>query len=304
MAGQNMLRNLNAAKGRVPAGAAGGRFNPLGAFFGGGGLTSGLLLGEFVTAPMAVGLGNYLRSPQGVLAKDRLRQGDIGGAFSAVTGLGRSNAPRLEQYNPPGFDPGQPVTIADLRKTVEEIGPIGNDPASRRNYESEKRRAEQLAAQDQLAKKYDVANLTKAYNTASTPEEKEKIGLQIWATTNPQLAQKLKPGQLGYEETQAVAASQSPLGGAMKAVGDMQYADKISFGAVPATDFGVGLQTPLTGMQVPTLPQVGVAESFKGNIPGGVSFAEAAELFSPETLSQTQQALLKQAFEKGLKNKK
>lgn len=200
---------------------------------------------------------------------------------------------------------------ADYKKTELEAGAAAEafrpgagfpgQQAADRAYEQEKSRVAQLAAQDELAKKYNVADLTKAYNTASTPEEKQKIGLQIWATTNPQLAQKLKPGQLGYQETQAVAASQSPLGGAMQAVGDMQYTDKISFGAVPATDFGIGLQTPLTGFQVPSIPQVGVAETFKGTTPGGISFTEAAELFKPEALSQTQQALLKQAVEKGLK---
>lgn len=205
-------------------------------------------------------------------------------------------------------DKSVPMTEAERQRQIEairafEVAPaaVASATAAERAYQQEKSRVAQLAAQDELAKKYNVADLTKAYNTASTPEEKEKIGLQIWATTNPQLAAKLKPGQLGYQETQAVAAAQSPLGGAMQAVGDMQYTDKISFGAVPATDFGIGLQTPLTGFQVPSIPQVGVAEAFKGTTPGGVSFTEAAELFKPEALSQTQQALLKQAFEKGLK---
>jgi hypothetical protein len=201
---------------------------------------------------------------------------------------------------------------ADYKKTELEAGaaaeafrPGAGFPsqqgAADRAYEQEKSRVAQLAAQDELAKKYSVADLTKAYNTASTPEEKEKIGLQIWATTNPQLAQKLKPGQLGYQETQAVAASQSPLGEAMKAVGNMQYTDKISFGAVPATDFGIGLQTPLSGMQVPSIPQVGVAEAFKETTPGGMSFSEAAEIFKGQLPGQADAATLKKLFEQGLK---
>ena len=175
--------------------------------------------------------------------------------------------------------------------------------AADRAYQAEKSRVAQLAAQDELAKKYNVADLTKAYNTASTPEEKEKIGLQIWATTNPQLAAKLKPGQLGYEETQAVAASQSPLGGAMQAAGNMQFSDKISFGGVPATSFGVGvdLQTPLTGYTVPNVPQFGTTESFKGTTPGGISFTEAAELFKGQLPGQADAAVLKKIFEQGLK---
>lgn len=79
----------------------------------------------------------------------------------------------------------------------------GQQAAADRAYESEKRRALQLAEQDQLAKKYQVADLTKSYNAATTPEEKERIGLQIWATTNPQLTQAVKPGQVGYEQAQA-----------------------------------------------------------------------------------------------------
>jgi Na+-transporting NADH:ubiquinone oxidoreductase subunit NqrF len=54
-----------------------------------------------------------------------------------------------------------------------------------------------LTEQDPLFKKYQVADLTKAYNTATTPEEKERIGLQIWSTTNPSLASRLRPGQSG-----------------------------------------------------------------------------------------------------------
>ena len=53
-------------------------------------------------------------------------------------------------------------------------------PAIERAYQQEKSRVTQLTDQDPLAKKYRVAELTKAYNTAS-PEEKEKIGLEIWA---------------------------------------------------------------------------------------------------------------------------
>ena len=267
------------------------------------GIGGAALTGQFggsLLSPIAVGLGNYLRSDTGTLLKDRLRQGDIPGAFTAVTGLGRSNAPRLEQYNPPGFNPSQPVSVQDLKKTVSEIGPIGTKPVDRA-YEQEKSRVAQLAAQDELAKKYNVADLTKAYNTASTPEEKEKIGLQIWATSNPQLAAKLKPGQLGYKETQAVAASQSPLGGAMQAAGNMQFSDKISFGGVPATSFGVDLQTPLTGYTVPNVPQVGITESFKGTTPGGISFTEAAELFKGQLPGQADAAVLKKIFEQGLK---
>lgn len=275
----------------------------------------GQVLGD-LAAPAAIGLAGYLRSPQGVLLKDRLRQGDIPGAFTAVTGIGRSNAPRLTNFNPPGFNPSQPVSTSDLLSTVaslsskkpaeEAISTLAStSPPAERAYLEEKNRATQLAAQDQLAKKYQVADLTKAYNVAKTPEEKEKLGLQIWATTNPQLAQKLKPGQLGYTEATSAFMSSSPLGSYVKSVGDMQFADKVGFPGEPVAG-AFNLETPISGITLPeNLKQVGVAETFGAIKPGiaeaiQMGYSNPLQLFKPD-LTQTQQALLRQAFEKGLK---
>jgi hypothetical protein len=184
--------------------------------------------------------------------------------------------------------------------------------AAARNYEAEKQRATQLAAQDQLSKRYQVADLTKAYNTAATPEEKEKIGLQIWATTNPQLAQKLRPGQTGYSEAVSAFQSQSPLGAITKAAGDVQYADlsnkaftpPVGPGGVPMGFSPEQLRTPLTGVEIPSTDKVGVGEFFSKTspAPGAMeAFTEPLKLFSPEKLDETQRALLVQAFNKGLK---
>ena len=239
-------------------------------------------------------LGSWLTAP----AKVGGAGGRLGSNFSSL-GSNFSSRPGLANL---GKEYKEEERLAG--EAAEAFRPGAGFPgqqAADRDYQAKKSRAAQLAAQDVLAKKYKVADLTKAYNTASTPEEKEKIGLQIWATTNPQLAAKLKPGQLGYEETQAVAASQSPLGGAMQAAGNMQFSDKISFGGVPATSFGVDLQTPLTGYTVPNVPQVGITESFKGTTPGGISFMEAAELFKGQLPGQADAAVLKKLFEQSLK---
>ena len=118
-----------------------------------------------------------------------------------------------KEYGGKEPDPVAPVAPVGPAPTDTYIAPVASvapppvQPAfdggpAQRNYESEKRRASQLAMQDQLSKKYQVADLTNAYNIA-TPEEKEKIGLQIWAATNPELAQKLRPGQTGYSEIKA-----------------------------------------------------------------------------------------------------
>ena len=121
-----------------------------------------------------------------------------------------ANLPTTPGGTPPAYS-GLP---ADYKQTELAAGAAaeayrpgagfpGQQAALDRSYEAERRRALQLAEQDQLAKKYQVADLAKAYNTAATPEEKQRIGLQIWATTNPQLTQGVKPGQVGYEQAQA-----------------------------------------------------------------------------------------------------
>lgn len=258
-------------------------------------------------------------TPQGVQEFGKSMQqygwGALGGlvpgeinAASIPTG---GSAPSLRNYGP-GYKESELAAGAAAERFRPGAGfpgqqvaaPMFSSGAAERNYEAEKRRAAQLAMQDQLSKKYQVADLTKAYNTAS-PEEKEKIGLQIWATTNPQLAQKLRPGQTGYSEAVSAVQSQGPMGAITKAVGDMEYADR-AFGAAPTTPvpaFGT-LQTPISGINLPPADQLGVKENLFASAPPGVPstvFTDPLKSFSPEALSQTQLALLRQAFNKKLK---
>jgi hypothetical protein len=175
------------------------------------------------------------------------------------------------------------------------------DTPAERAQAQERSRVAQMTEQDPLFKKYRVAELTKAYNTAS-PEDKEKIGLEIWATTNPQLAQKLKPGQLGYTQATSAVMSQSPLGQFQAQTGDMQYANKMN--QVPGAMAGFQTQTPLTGIPTPTVPQFGASEVFAKStpIPGATEmFTDPRKFLSQEERSQTQLALLKKAFESRIK---
>jgi hypothetical protein len=185
------------------------------------------------------------------------------------------------------------------------------DVVADRSYKEDLSRAKQLAEQDQLAKKYQVAELTKAYNTAS-PEEKSKIGLQIWATTNPELAQRLKPGQTGYSEAVTAFQSQSPLGAIAKAAGDVQYADlgnkaftsPTGPGGVPLGFSPGQLQTPLTGIEIPSTDKIGVSEFFSNTTPapGAMeAFTDPLSMLSPERLDNAKRALLIQAYNKKLK---
>lgn len=200
------------------------------------------------------------------------------------------------KYGPTDWNPG-----ANPKPVLEETPPPLVEPPAQRAERQERSRIAQLTEQDPLFKKYRVAELTKAYNTAS-PEGKEKIGLEIWATTNPQLAQKLKPGQLGYTQATSAVMSQSPLGQFQAQTGDMQYANKMD--QVPAAMAGFQPQTPLTGIPTPAAPQIGVSEAFAKStpIPGATEmFTDPRKFLSQEELSQTQLALLKKAFESRLK---
>ena len=210
------------------------------------------------------------------------------------------NAIQTGKYGPTDWNPSaNPLRVPSA------------DVVADRSYKEDLSRAKQLAEQDQLAKKYQVAELTKAYNTAS-PEEKSKIGLQIWATTNPELAQRLKPGQTGYSEAVTAFQSQSPLGAIAKAAGDVQYADlgnkaftsPTGPGGVPLGFSPGQLQTPLTGIEIPSTDKIGVSEFFSNTkpAPGAMeAFTDPLSILSPEKLDNAKRALLIQAFNKSLK---
>ena len=195
-----------------------------------------------------------------------------------------------EAFRPGAGFPGQQTS------TITSV-----DTPAERAEKQERSRIAQITEQDPLFKKYRVAELTKAYNTAS-PEDKEKIGLEIWATTNPKLAQKLKPGQLGYTQATSAVMSQSPLGQFQAQTGDMQYANKMD--QVPGAMAGFQPQTPLTGIPTPAVPQFGASEVFAKStpIPGATEmFTDPRKFLSQKELSQTQLALLKKAYESRIK---
>jgi hypothetical protein len=231
------------------------------------GIGGAALTGQFggsLLSPLAVGVGNYLRSDSGTLLKDRLRQGDIPGAFTAVTGFGRSAAPRLEQYNPPGFDPNQPVTLADLRKTVQETGPVGSAPAAPiappvlqlspqdRAYQQERARVEAMVKSNPDMQKQEIA------------EARAKVrdkGMEEWAKANPDLAAKVMPGQSGFSAIQG---------------------------------FVGGVGAPTTGPSSAALQASPELNPASPTFVGGEGAPILREL-SPELIKQYQEQLLKQA---------
>jgi hypothetical protein len=234
-----------------------------------------------------------------------------GPAYASAEALGLGTpGPSLRDYGP-GYKERELAAGAAAEQFRPGAGFPGQQGAADRSYKEDLSRAKQLAEQDQLAKKYQVAELTKAYNTAS-PEEKSKIGLQIWATTNPELAQRLKPGQTGYSEAVTAFQSQSPLGAIAKAAGDVQYADlgnkaftsPTGPGGVPLGFSPGQLQTPLTGIEIPSTDKIGVSEFFSNTTPapGAMeAFTDPLSILSPEKLDNAKRALLIQAFNKSLK---
>ena len=133
-----------------------------------------------------------------------------------------------------------------------------------RAYQQEKARVTQMTEQDPMFKKYKVAELTKAYNTAS-PEEKNKIGLQIWATTNPELAAKLKPGQTGYQEAYDLLGTQT-----------------FGTGQPVSTKVNFEQSTEKAGAPTPELP-TGFAQAYTNPVPNfgmGINMQQTA--YAPE----------------------
>lgn len=173
-----------------------------------------------------------------------------------------------------------------------------------RAYQQEKARVTQMTEQDPMFKKYQVAELTKAYNTAS-PEEKNKIGLQIWAATNPTLAKKVPPGQVGYQTSASMFGSQA-FGTDVPGVTETIYSQTGQQEGVPG-----GVQFPgseqATKMPVFSMgadaQQLGVTPPGTTPFPmiGENVFKRGFEVPSSEDLSQTQLALLKRAFESRIK---
>ena len=183
-------------------------------------------------------------------------------------------------------------------------GQPGMGSPADRAYQQEKARVTQMTEQDPMFKKYQVAELTKAYNTAS-PEEKNKIGLQIWAATNPDLAKKVPSGQVGYQTSASMFGSQA-FGTGVPGVTETIYSQAGQQEGVPG-----GVQFP-GAEQANKMPafSMGANAQQLGVTPPGTTpfpmigenvFKRGLEVPSSEDLSQTQLALLKRAFESRIK---
>ena len=287
-----------------------GRSRPIntGRQFGGVGnllttLGTASVLAPIISAGADAWIG-FRKTPQGQLFTDR-----VGETFSAPARLvnslvggqnplsSSSGGVRLGQYNPPGFNPNQPVTGADLVQSAQAVSKYfpktntGNSEITDRNYQAEKARIAQQTAQNPLFQKYQIADLTKQYNTASTPEEKQRIGLQIWAQTHGDLAAKLKSGQVGYTEARTAPGMSNsgglPIGGLPMPTTQFDAAAAMAPGMTMEQTFGmpipgVGMVSSTPMVYNPGTPQGPVNEGmihshYEQQLLSAPDFAQAAK---------------------------
>jgi hypothetical protein len=181
---------------------------------------------------------------------------------------------------------------------------VTGSPADR-DYAAKKERARQLTEQDPLFKKYQVAELSKQYN-AATGDERERIGMQIWAQTNPQLAAKMKPGQTGYSDVATAFQNLSPITGIVGKMPASSFAMPAA-SAMPGIEQTYGASAPqvaITGFDPATAASVVAPGAFSEKSPVDItaylkSPVEANAKFAD--LDQTQLGLLRQAFNQRIK---
>ena len=183
------------------------------------------------------------------------------------------------------------------------LNAVATSTPGERAYQEEKARVAQLTEQDPLFKKYKIGELTKAYNEAKG-DERERIGLQIWATTNPKLAERLRPGQVGYQTSAALKGSQV-FGTDVPGITETMYQQASQAAGLPsnisftASDprfsnaFGTGLNAEQFGVSAPgTMPP---------SMIGADLFKRDFDIPSSKDLKQTELALLKRAIESRIK---
>lgn len=207
-----------------------------------------------------------------------------------------------EQFNlpkrPEGMSTAQPTVPTTTTDTT---------PAGKREYEAEKSRVTQLTEQDPLFKKYQVAELSKQYNAAKG-DEREKIGMQIWAQTNPQLAAKLRPGATGYSDVATAFQKLSPVGNIAGGMAPGNFTmPAVDASTMPTVEQAFGANAPqvnIPGMDTSALTTAVTPGTFSQALPQNITdyLINPVKAYAPtEKIDQTQLALLKQAYNQRIK---
>ena len=255
-------------------------------------------------APLAKNVKNFFEQlTTSRISPDKLRSLAAPGLSSLIAAPARA----AEFTGPP-----VPARLANAPTAPALPSPTVSQSAGERAYTAEKERVQQLTAQDPLLKKYQVAELTKQYNAAKG-DERERIGLQIWAQTNSELAANLRPGQTGYAEVR-----QTP--GMMMSVPNFRSAAEsvLPLGAAATSLAGPPVFAQPENALEETLSPGMLGSAYSGGIqfpesliPAGIGQESPAQNFQPTSsaafdpaainLDQTTRKLLKQAYNRGLK---
>jgi hypothetical protein len=194
MAGQNILRKLNAAKAGAPASGAGGVLRALSlgplAAYSIPGFAEQKAQNRADVIEMSKGPLNELQYIGGQLLQGRLPYTGPSQRAQQTGQYGR--------YSPPDTQERSWLYSGGAAESS------GAAPAAERAYQQEVSRVAQLTAQDPELQRYQAATKEAAkFGPGSAAEQSaEDMGMQMWAKANPKLAAKVKPGQSGYNVIQ------------------------------------------------------------------------------------------------------
>jgi hypothetical protein len=176
-----------------------------------------------------------------------------------------------------------------------------------RAYQQEKARVAQMTEQDPMFKKYQVAELSKQYNAAKG-DEREKIGMQIWAQTNPELAAKLRPGATGYSDVATAFQKLSPVGNFAGSMAPSNFTmPAVDSNTMPTIEQAFGASAPqfnIPGMDTSAMPTAVAPGAFSQPLSTDITkyLTDPVKAYAPtEKVDQTKLALLRQAYNQRFK---
>jgi hypothetical protein len=190
-----------------------------------------------------------------------------------------------------------------LASSSEEIASTLADRA----YQQEKARVAQMTEQDPMFKKYQVAELSKQYNAAKG-DERERIGMQIWAQTNPELAAKLRPGATGYSDVATTFQKLSPVGNFAGSMAPSNFTmPAVDSNTMPTIEQAFGASAPqfnIPGMDTSAMPTAVAPGAFSQPLSTDITkyLTDPVKAYAPtEKVDQTKLALLRQAYNQRFK---
>ena len=193
-----------------------------------------------------------------------------------------------------------------LASSSSSSGEVASTPEDRA-YQQEKARVAQMTEQDPMFKKYQVAELSKQYNAAKG-DEREKIGIQIWAQTNPELAAKLRPGATGYLDVATAFQKLSPVGNFAGSMAPSNFTmPAVDSNTMPTVEQAFGANAPqfnIPGMDASAMAPAVAPGAFSQPLSTDITryLTDPVKAYAPiEKVDQTKLALLRQAYNQRFK---